>query len=342
MRPPEFYSNHNNSTECDICLDPQKSFVKLFKRSVVLLAGPTASGKTEVSLYLAPMINGEVVSVDSMQVYCGMDIGTAKVPLSSRKSIPHHLIDICHVQELFNAVDFYYHAVQACQSILARNKVPILVGGSGFYFHTFLVGPPEGPPADNEFRQQLLSSIEEHGLSPLYENLARKDPEYVRTITKNDRNKIIRGLEIIHITGKKVSEHSWVSKSSNPKEFNCRGWFLSPPKDVLKNNIINRCEKMLEDGLIDEVANLLNQGLLDNPSASKAIGYREWIDFLNRGGGSELYEQTKEQFIANSWQYTKKQKTWFRRYSTFQNINTLGMSAESIAQKIAQDYFLHG
>ncbi|ACZ32800.1 tRNA delta(2)-isopentenylpyrophosphate transferase [Chlamydia pneumoniae LPCoLN] len=341
MLPFEFEFNTTSSPECDVCLDPQKLFVKLFKRTIVLLSGPTGSGKTDVSLALAPMIDGEIVSVDSMQVYQGMDIGTAKVSLKARQEIPHHLIDIRHVQEPFNVVDFYYEAIQACQNILSRNKVPILVGGSGFYFHAFLSGPPKGPAADPQIREQLEAIAEEHGVSALYEDLLLKDPEYAQTITKNDKNKIIRGLEIIQLTGKKVSDHEWDIVPKASREYCCRAWFLSPETEFLKNNIQMRCEAMLQEGLLEEVRGLLNQGIRENPSAFKAIGYREWIEFLDNGEKLEKYEETKRKFVSNSWHYTKKQKTWFKRYSIFRELPTLGLSSDAIAQKIAKDYLLY-
>ncbi|WP_100934220.1 tRNA (adenosine(37)-N6)-dimethylallyltransferase MiaA [Candidatus Chlamydia corallus] len=341
MLPFEFESSTTSFPECDVCLDPQKLFIKLFKRTIILLAGPTGSGKTEVSLALAPMVDGEIISVDSMQVYREMDIGTAKVSLKARQAIPHHLIDICHVQEPFNVVDFYYEAIQACQNILSRNKVPILVGGSGFYFHTFLSGPPKGPAADPQIREQLEAVAEQHGVFALYEELFLKDPEYAQTITKNDKNKIIRGLEIIQLTGKKVSDHEWDMVPKASREYYCRAWFLSPVTEFLHNNIQVRCEAMLEEGLLDEVKNLLTQGIRENPSASKAIGYREWIEFLDQGEKLEGYNAAKRKFISNSWHYTKKQKTWFKRCSIFRELPTLGLSSEAIAQKIAKDYLLY-
>ncbi|WP_201456345.1 tRNA (adenosine(37)-N6)-dimethylallyltransferase MiaA [Chlamydia sp. 17-3921] len=326
----------------DVCLELQEQFVKLFKRTVILLAGPTGSGKTEVSLQLASMIDGEIISVDSKQVYRGMDIGTAKVSREAQGVIPHYLIDVCHVQELFSVVDFYYEAVQACQNILSRNKVPILVGGTGFYFHAFLTGPPTGPSGDAYFRCILESRVKQFGISSLYEELSSLDPQYAQTITKHDKNKIIRGLEIIHLTGKRVSDHSWNTGGSFSPEYPCRAWFLSPQKELLKQNLSIRCEKMLQNGLIEEVRNLLNQGIRQNPSAAKAIGYREWIDFIDHGESEELYEETKKKFISNSWRYTKKQRTWFKRYSIFRELPTIGLSAVVIAQKIAEDYRLYG
>lgn len=336
------YTSHNEiSTNFQVNLDLQRSFSQLFKKTVILLSGPTGSGKTDVSLHLAPMVNGEIISVDSMQVYRGMDIGTAKVSWEKRQSIPHYLIDICHVQEIFNVVDFYYQAMHACQSILERNKVPILVGGTGFYFHVFLSGPPEGPPADVILREKLESQLLQQGVESLYLILREQDPEYAQTITKNDKNKIIRALEIMHLTGKKVSEHSWSSRIELPKDFHCRCWFLSPPKELLKEWIVSRCDYMLQAGLIQEVDELIQQGIEQNPTASKAIGYREWIQFLKMGSPKHLYNETQNVFARNSWRYTKKQRTWFKRYPLFQEIATFGMSARGIAEKIANDYFLY-
>ncbi|AID37690.1 tRNA (adenosine(37)-N6)-dimethylallyltransferase MiaA [Chlamydia muridarum str. Nigg] len=325
-----------------VCSDPQKSFSKMFKRTVILLAGPTGSGKTAVSLKLAPLVDGEIISVDSMQVYQGMDIGTAKVSLAIRQAVPHHLIDICHVQETFNAVDFYYHAIQACQDILSRNKVPILVGGTGFYFHTFLSGPPSGPSPDFALREQLSLEAQERGIGALYQELVELDSAYAATITKHDKNKIIRALEIIRKTGNKVSSYSWESTVNESKEYHCRGWLLSPDPELLRHNILERCDQMLEEGLVDEVRSLVALGIKGNTSASRAIGYREWIEFLDAGSPVERFEDTKQKFITNTWRYTKKQRTWFKRYPLFRELSPMGMTLGDIARKIAQDYFLCG
>ncbi|AEB41149.1 tRNA (adenosine(37)-N6)-dimethylallyltransferase MiaA [Chlamydia pecorum] len=330
------------SIEIEQRLEPQKQFVKLFKRTVILLAGPTGSGKTEVSLKLASMIDGEIVSVDSMQVYQGMDIGTAKVPWEMRRVIPHHLIDVCHVQEPFNVVDFYYEAIHACQAIFARNKVPILVGGTGFYFHAFLAGPPQGPAGDVYVRSALEAHAEKVGLAALYEEVKSLDPQYALTITKNDRNKIIRALEIMRITGKRVSDHKWNDRPVCSSEYSCRAWFLSPHQEMLKQQLYIRCDKMLQEGLLEEVRNLLAQGIKHNPSAAKAIGYREWIEFIECGEPEDHYLEVKQKFFSNSWRYTKKQRTWFKRYSMFRELPTLGLTATSIAERIAEDYHLYG
>lgn len=335
---PQFRNQSVSDVACEEAGLLQRFFTRLFKQEVVLLAGPTCSGKTAVSLWLAEMLGGEIVSVDSVQVYRGMDIGTAKVSLETRAQVPHHLIDICHVQEPFNATDFFYQAVQACYGILERNKVPILVGGTGFYFHTFLAGVPKGPSPDPEFRSQLSAHMQEVDVASVYAELCEKDPVYAATITKNDKNKIIRALEILHLTGKKVSDHQWSPVVQSAEHFDCFGWFLSPPQELLKENIRVRCEQMLEEGLIKEVLSLLDQGIKDNPSASKAIGYREWIEFIEMGLPDSLFDSVKAKFISNSQRYTKKQRTWFKRYPIFRPLPTLGLSPEAIAEIIARDY----
>ncbi len=157
---------------------------------------------------LAQAIDGEIISADSMQVYKGMDIGTAKALPEERLLVPHHLIDIRQIHESFNVVDFYYEARQACQQIFDRGNVPIVVGGSGFYLHTLLYGPPSGPPSVPELRLSLEEEMERLGSEILFERLHQLDPQYAKTITKNDKQKIVRALEIMALTNKKVSKLS--------------------------------------------------------------------------------------------------------------------------------------
>jgi tRNA dimethylallyltransferase len=244
---------------------------KLKPKKIILLAGPTACGKTTLSLMLAKNLCGEIVSADSMQVYRGMDIGTAKVSQEEQAKVPHHLIDIRNVNEPFNVVDFYYEARLCCDSILARNRVPIVVGGSGFYFRTLLYGPPSGPPSIPEVRAGLEEEMKQNGAEKLFRRLMEYDPDYAATITPNDRVKIIRGLEIITLTGQKVTSHAWNRNQAIP-DYEFHAWFLHRPKEILYPRIDLRCEAMLDEGLIDEVKALEQQGLRSNPSASQAIG----------------------------------------------------------------------
>ncbi|MBA3816944.1 MAG: tRNA (adenosine(37)-N6)-dimethylallyltransferase MiaA, partial [Parachlamydiaceae bacterium] len=241
------------------------------KKRAIVLAGPTACGKSALGMSLADLMHGEIISADSMQVYRNMDIGTAKSSKEERERIPHHLIDIRDINESFNVVDFYYEARHCCQQVHARESVPLIVGGSGFYLHSLLYGPPSGPPSVPELRKTLEDEIEKLGSEVLFERLKHLDPEYASTITKNDKQKIVRALEILTLTGKKVSKLSWQGRRK-PQNYDFRCWFLCRPRDLLYKRIEERCDKMIENGFLEEVAALDKQGLRLNSSASQAIG----------------------------------------------------------------------
>lgn len=313
-----------------------KELKKTKPPKIILISGPTACGKTALSLILAEMLKGEIVSADSMQVYRGMDIGTAKVSREIRERIPHHLIDIRHIQEQFNVVDFFYEARQCCDSILARDRVPIVVGGSGFYFRSLLYGPPSGPPSISEVRQSLEHEMEQKGAQTLYQRLQELDPHYALSITPNDRHKIVRALEIMTLTGEKVSEHEW--KRVKPlADYTYHSWFIHRPRRVLYPSIEARCELMLEQGLIDEVKELEKQGIRQNSSASQAIGYRQCLEFLEGPQDHLAYQEFLRQFKTASRQYAKRQFTWFKKEPLFTwldvDVHDLEIAAEMIAQE---------
>ncbi|MCH9608895.1 MAG: tRNA dimethylallyltransferase [Chlamydiales bacterium] len=314
-----------------------KEFPKTKPKKVILLSGPTACGKSALAILLAELLGGEIISADSMQVYRGMDIGTAKVSKEEQEHIPHHLIDIRDVQEDFNVVDFYYEARQCCESILARDKVPIICGGTGFYFHTFLYGPPSGPPSVPEIRHEIEMEMQVRGSQSLYEELKRADPEYAETITPNDKHKIIRALEIIHLTGEKVSALEWKEKALL-KDYACHCWFIYRPRSLLYPIIDARCEQMLELGLIDEVKELDKKGLKNNLSAAQAIGYRQCLDYLETSQTEEEYARFVTQFKTASRKLAKRQFTWFRKEQIFKWINVDIHDPETVAEIIAQEY----
>lgn len=302
-----------------LALEVQKQMTSTIhnpKKKVIIIAGPTGCGKSAFALMLAEAIGGEIISADSMQVYRGMDIGTAKPSLEDRARVPHHLFDIRNVSESFNVVDFYYEARQCCQLVLARDNVPIIVGGSGFYIHSFLYGPPSGPPSVPEVRKSLEEELEKVGSQILYDRLRQIDPQYASTITKNDKQKIVRALEIITLSGKKVSKLPWV-KRAKPQNYDFHCWFLNRPKERLYQRIEKRCDKMLEEGFIEEVEKLDKEGIRSNTSASQAIGYRQALDFLGTNRSPEEYRKFVELFKQASRNYAKRQLTWFRREPLF-------------------------
>lgn len=307
------------------------------KKRVIVISGPTCCGKSALALELAQAIDGEIISADSMQVYRGMDIGTAKPSPEERLLIPHHLIDIRDLNESFNVVDFYYEARQACQQILERGNVPIVVGGSGFYLHGLIYGPPPGPPSVPEVRSRLEEELAKFGADILYQRLIDLDPQYAKTITKNDKQKIVRALEIIKLTNKKVSKLSWKGKRG-PQNYDFHCWFLHRPKERLYERIDRRCDRMLEHGFLDEVKRLAPLGLRENSSASQAIGYRQALDFLNCPQTEADYHQFVKDFKQATRHYAKRQFTWFRKEPLFRWLDVDLHDAELILDTIIKDY----
>lgn len=314
-------------------VQPPKTHIK----KVILLSGPTACGKSALALLLAELLNGEIISVDSMQVYRGMDIGTAKLSQQERSSAEHHLIDIRDIQEHFNVVDFYYEATQCCESILSRGRVPILCGGTGFYFRSFIYGPPAGPPSLPSVRANLELEMKTRGAPSLYKNLQEFDPEYASTITAKDKHKIIRALEIIMLTGEKVSALKW-QRSKPLDDYAFHSWFIYRPREQLYPMIEGRCEQMLELGLMDEVAELDKKGLQLNASASQAIGYRQCLDYFDSPQTNDDYQKFVASFKTASRHYAKRQFTWFKKEPLFHWLNVDIHDPEIAAEMIAQEY----
>ena len=287
----------------------------------LIISGPTAVGKTKLSLNIAKALNGEIISADSMQVYRGMDIGTAKITMAEAGNIPHHLIDICEISEPHNVVDFYNEATCCCHDILSRKKVPIIVGGTGFYIHALIYGPPQGPPSVPAIREKIEADMLKYGTEKLYETLREYDPEYAASVTHNDRHKIIRALEIIAITGKKVSDFApdEADQPVTPFDFHC--WFAYQSKEVLYDRIDERCDQMIQAGFLEEVKRLDQEGLRDNLTASQAIGYRQALEFLQSPQTDTDYEQFVTAFKRASRRYAKRQFTWFRKEKLFHWLN---------------------
>ncbi|MBX7067302.1 MAG: tRNA (adenosine(37)-N6)-dimethylallyltransferase MiaA [Parachlamydiales bacterium] len=307
------------------------------KKRVLVIAGPTGAGKTALSLSLAAALGGEIISADSMQVYRGMDIGTAKALAEERAAIAHHLIDICDINCIFNVAEFYKHVQEAFKDIIARENVPIVVGGSGFYIHALLYGPPQGPPSNPEVREQLEKQMRDLGPEVLYERLQMFDPHYASTISEFDKHKIIRALEIMALSEKRVSDFPKPDKLQEQKyDFRC--WFLYYPKERLYARIEKRCEEMIQRGLLEEVKALEQLGLRNNPTASQAIGYRQALEFLS----SPQSDQDRENFIAAfkkaSRQYSKRQFTWFRKEPLFRWLNIEEHPLERLKELILQDF----
>ena len=307
------------------------------KKRVIVIAGPTAVGKTQLSLSLSKAIGGEIVSADSMQVYRGMDIGTAKASPEERAVVPHHMIDICDLDEPFNVAEFYHRTQDVFCDISLRDNVPIVVGGSGFYVHALLYGPPAGPPSSPDVRDLLERQMRELGPEILFERLQMLDPVYAETISERDRHKIIRALEIIALTDRKVSE---IPKADQLQEqdYDFRCWFIYYPRDRLYSRIELRCDQMIQNGFLNEVKRLEERGLKLNSSASQAIGYRQALDYLQSAQTEADFYLFTTQFKKASRQYAKRQFTWFRKEPIFRWLNIDELGVERLKELILQDF----
>lgn len=307
------------------------------KKRVIVISGPTATGKTDLSISLAQAVGGEIISADSCQVYRGMDIGTAKASAEQRALITHHLIDVCDIKEHFNVAEFYKHTQAIIQEIFARDNVPIIVGGSGFYVHTLVYGPPSGPPSIKEVRKELEKQMSAFGPEVLYERLQLLDPQYAATISEQDRHKIIRALEIMIISEKRVSDFP-LAKESKGQEYDFRCWFLHYSREKIYDRIEARCEEMLRLGFLEEVKALEKLGLRENPSASQAIGYRQALAFLDSPQTPSDLQIFISEFKKATKHFAKRQFTWFRKEPLFRWLQMDEYPIERLKEMILQDF----
>ena len=273
--------------------------------SPIFIAGPTAVGKSEIALTLAEKIGGEIISVDSMQVYRGLDIGTAKPDAATQKRIPHHLIDICGLSEPFDAAKFIIMANKAVAEIQSRNKTPIFCGGTGLYFKAFLDGLGEAPAAD----PQLRAELEAMPFEKLLQELRERDPEAYEKIDKQNPRRVIRAVEVIRTTGKSFSSQraNWPMQSAASHTLYL---FTRAPYD-LHRRINLRVDEMFQRGLVEETRELLKHGLAENRTAMQAIGYRQVVEHLR---GELKLAEAIELVKSKTRQFAKRQLTWFRRH----------------------------
>ena len=292
----------------------------------LLLAGPTAVGKSEIALHLAERIGGEIISVDSMQVYRGMDIGTGKPTSAERARVPHHLVDVVEVTEAFDAAQFVQLAGRAVAEIQARGRVPILCGGTGLYFKAFLDGLGEAPPADTTLRAEL----EAIPLPELLRELAARDPATYERIDRQNPRRVIRAVEVIRLTGKPYSAQraDWTHATRNTQPATrCIGLTRSAPD--LHQRIAARIDAMFRQGWVAETAGLLQRGLAQNRTAMQALGYRQIAEHLR---GERSLADTVELVKVRTRQFAKRQMTWFRRQLPLQWVE---LKADSRADAIA-------
>jgi tRNA dimethylallyltransferase len=276
----------------------------------ILLAGPTAVGKSEVALLLAEQLGGEIISFDSMQVYRGLDIGTAKPSPAQRARVPHHLIDVADVTEPFDAARFAKLAHQAAREIPSRGHVPMLCGGTGLYFRAFLDGLGEAPPADPKLRAELEATPP----AELLRELAKRDPVTYENIDRRNPRRVIRAVEAIRLTGQPFSAQraNWNPAARGPQPA-ARCFGLTRSATDLRARIDARVEQMFQRGVVEETRQLLERGLDQNRTAMQAIGYRQIVEHLR---GERSLPETIELVKTRTRQFAKRQMTWFRRQTS--------------------------
>jgi tRNA dimethylallyltransferase len=310
---------------------------------MLCLAGATATGKSEIALLLAERLGGEIISVDSMQIYRGLDIGTAKPGPEERRRVPHHLIDVAALDETFDAARFARLAHEAVRDIQARGKMPILCGGTGLYFKAFLEGLGDAPPADAALRAELKTTP----MPELLRELEVRDPVAFAVIDRQNPRRVIRALEVIRLTGKPFSEQraDWGSQKENsltPSKgerdgVRGTGWpsqhtaFFGVLRETadLHARINARVDLMFQRGLVEEVRELLKRGLAENRTAMQAIGYRQVVEHLR---GERKLPETIELVKIRTRQFAKRQMTWFRRQA---QMNWLAVQPHESAQSVA-------
>lgn len=275
---------------------------------LIIISGPTCSGKSMLAVELALKSGGEIINADSMQVYRGMDIGTAKLSMEDREGVKHHLIDIIDPDQEFNAACFLLYTLPVIKDLHERKIPVIVVGGTGLYVKVLLGGLFECPPSEFEFRQGLQEEYKKKGLSVLYQRLLRLDKKASDTINPNDRIRIMRALEVIHSTGRPFSEVTEEHGFSD-KRFVYLYFCMDIDRKTLYERINSRTLSMIDAGLIEETKKLLDAGYSPGLKSMQAIGYRHIIDYLNGRWG---LDETIRVIQRDTRRYAKRQLTWLR------------------------------
>lgn len=277
------------------------------KKTVIAIVGPTAVGKTKLSIEIAKKINGEIISGDSMQVYKNMDIGTAKVTEEEMEDIPHYMIDLKEPNENFSVADFQSHVQSYIDKINGSGKLPIIVGGSGLYIQATLYNYDFSKQTKDEvIVARLEKELSDNGIEPLYQRLKNIDPEQAALIHLNNHRRVIRALEIYEITGKPMSDSQ--NEQYNESPYNIIFIGLEMDRKKLYERINQRVDLMIDKGLVQEVQKLYEAGFEDS-QAMKAIGYKEFIPYFK---GTETLDYTIGLLKRNSRRYAKRQYTWFK------------------------------
>ena len=277
------------------------------KKKLVVIIGPTAVGKTKLSIDLAHRLDGEIISGDSMQIYKGMDIGTAKISVNEMEGIRHHLLDIKSPEEDFSVAEFQANVRPLIKKIANQAKTPMIVGGTGLYIQSVLYDYQfTENPSDPEYRSKLEAELKDKGAQAIHQLLGKIDPESAEKIHPNNSRRVVRALEVFHCTNKTMSEY--INSQEQEPLYDVALIGLTMDREILYDRINQRVELMIKQGLLEEVKELYDKGIR-NTQAIQAIGYKEIYDYFD---GKMTYDEAIHQLKQNSRRYAKRQLTWFR------------------------------
>lgn len=303
-----------------------------FAHDCWFLTGPTAAGKTAVGIELAKLIDAEILSLDSMALYRGMDVGTAKPTLDERARVPHHLLDLIEPHEEYSVAQYVEAAGQCVDEIERRGRRPLFVGGTPLYLKALLRGLFEGPPADPPLRRRLEEQARQEGSESLHRRLARVDPVAANRLHPNDTRRLVRALEVFEKTGRPISQFQQQFDTGRPAE-QCRVFVLDWPRAELRERIDHRVDRMFAGGLVEEVRRLLAKDTSIGKTARQAVGYRETIEHLENQRG---IEETVALVKTRTWQLARRQGTWFRSLSECRFVPLSGhIDPAEVARRIA-------
>jgi len=293
------------------------------------IVGPTASGKSELGIKLALASDGEIINLDSVQVYRGISIATAKVPLAERRGVPHHLIDIVEPTENFTAGDYARIAARTIQEVESRHRSALFVGGTGFYLRALVKPLFEGPKTDPQLRERLVNLRDEFGPEHLHRILKRVDPQAAQNLSTRDWSRTMRALEVYFQTGRRISESQPDNPPAPELAARIRVIALNPPRGQLYTRINSRADEMFESGLVEEVESLIASGIPPSAKAFQAHGYRRVVEYL---AGKRTREDALNQMKVDTRHYAKRQLSWWRSWPGVIWIDRFGDDAHTFEE----------
>ncbi|MCB5231099.1 MAG: tRNA (adenosine(37)-N6)-dimethylallyltransferase MiaA [Candidatus Cloacimonas sp.] len=301
---------------------------------IIVIEGPTASGKSRLALDLAQRLETEIISADSRQIYCFMDIGTAKPTLSDQKSVKHHMIDIINPDEEFNAGAFVDRAKKIIKNLHTKDKIPLICGGTGFYIKALLEGLFDTDEIDIKARESIIQLEKEKGAEHLYQLLSNVDPESAKQIHPNDSYRVKRALEVCISTGKSIREH-WSEQDRSTQLFNPYRIMIVEERETLYNRINKRVEQMVEEGLIDEIQSLFDKGYKISDPGMNSVGYKEFFPYLKNNAP---FDECQSEAQKNTRNYAKRQLTWYRKVN-FQKLFNFSSYEPNLLLAEMRNYF---